>query len=1348
MRKICQLLILIFCCASSSGRPGRIEFRHLGKDSGLSQITINGLYQDEYGALWIGTKNGVRKYNGNRVVPVDLPEVARWISMSFAPTVCGDRKGHVYINADYNVIEYDLKREKAKVVFTQHDVRIAPATAFCHGEKSLWIGLKDSIFRYENGEVTLYRTLTDDEASVTTLKEVGGKLYVGTKSGGVFRLDEAGTESRVLPPCSDVLSIYEDSRKYLWIGTFSDGLFRISPQGDMVRYRRSAGGHPGLSSNYVRAVCEDDYGNIWVGTMQGLDLIDAKTGGIRHYGLSDRDMTGLSNLSVWVILKDDMGTMWGGTYYGGRDYCNPETAVFSYFDLGISSGNGYPIVSRIVEDKRGDLWIGTEGKGLLFFDRKANRHRRLPQWEGAPDNIKSLCYDRTADELWIGTHYGGLYRFRLSDRKLVSYTVDPADPTRRSNIVHALAQDEDRLYIGTLSGVYCMDTRSDVIRKVEGLKDYVFAVNDLLLDGGDDLWIAGNSLCRYRISDGRVKDFGPELVAASLSPKLATTALYRNGGGDMVVATAGYGFLIYREGRFHSYNSANCRIPDDYIGSIGEMRNGRLLIGHGSGFSCVDAQRRESYNYNADTGFPLHAMMPGCILRSEKGDIILGGTNGIALFPEEALLASPVPFRLYFDGFRVNNEPVSPGDPTGILSEALSDTRRIVLDYGHNNFSVEVGHDNFVNYGQPRYQYLLEGYDRTWIDFTPRSAIRYMNLPDGEYRLRVRALLARENPPMEEISLGIVVRPPLYAAWYAYLFYIVFSLGIVAWVVYFYRARLLFRTPHEMERREKRQQEENNDTKQRFFANMSHELRTPLTLITGQLELLLLSNQLTRNVHRNLVEIHHGAMRMNRLINELLDYLKHSRGMFRLRVVPGDIAGFLREACASFGSLAELRNVRFDFCAQSDIREVWFDPGQMRKVINNLLANAFKYTPARGTVTVEVREEGDCVLVRVRDTGIGIPPEMKDRIFERFYQGDNAVNRGLGQTGTGIGLSLSRNIVEAHHGTIRVESDPGAGSLFTVALPLGKSHFEGDPKVTFGADGSQEVQETSDAVYEDDGTFLEEIAAQYRQVLAQPHSLLIVEDDEVLRKMLIRIFEPLFHIYEAEDGEKGLRIALEHSPDLILSDVMMPGMSGSALCSNIKSNFETSHIPVVLLTALSSVEYGIQGLNCGADDYITKPFDIRLLVTRCLALLNGRRLLQKKFSRQEEGSPEYLTTSPMDREFIEKVIRVVEGNIENGNINVTFLCGELGISRTKLFLKMKGITGQTPHDFIQNIKLKKAARMLKEQPEVNISEIAYALGFSSLNYFGKYFRSYFGMSPTAYRKSAGKQTVSGTEEDE
>lgn len=1332
-------IVFVFSFSSKYGFGSDIQLRHLAIDAQFSKITVNGLFQDEYGVLWVGTKDGVKKYNGSRIESVNLLGMNNWVQSNFVPTICGDRNGHVYINTDYHIIEYNLKTEQAKVIFRQKNTQTLPLLTFHYGKGALWIGIKDSIFHYDGKSTRLKYVLRDNGLNISAMKEAAnGTLYVGTKHDGLFAFQKSGKRKKMLSSKSEVISIYEDSKQNIWTGTFNDGLFKIT---DNLKTEQFTS--PRLSSNYVRAICEDDLGNMWIGTMLGLDILDKRTESVAHYGLAKNGKPGLSNLSVWVITKDDQGTMWVGTYYGGLDYYNFKKNVFKYYDLGFNQ-NGGPIVSKIVEDKYGTLWVGTEGNGLISYKPSANSYSYYTKEQTVilHNNIKALYYDKLTNIVWIGTHLGGLSSYAIDEKKFTNYTVDASVSTKRSEIVQAIVRYKHLLFIGTLSGVYYMDLKSREIKKITVLDKYIHAVNALKVDEDDNLWIGGNSLCCYDINQNFVRNFDNKLNDITSSLKNTITSLSVNSSGKLIVGTAGSGVLIYdgKTDDFIQVSKKNSSIASDYISTIFPLSGNYLLVGGIAGLSCIDITAKNSYNYDRQNGFTLHSMIPGDIIQDSKGNMVMGGLNGMASVNERDLFPVNLPIKIYFSKLWINNKEVQAEDSSQILKQALLSTNNINLKYDENNIAIETGTNNFVNFGQPQYQYLLEGYDKQWVDFRSGETIRYMNLPYGKYVLKVRNKMFGKQYKSNEISMAISVTPPVYATWYAYLFYCLAGLSVAASIFYFYYSRLTLRTSLELERRDKQQKDAISESKMRFLGNISHELKTPVTLISGQLELMLMSENAPTGIQKNLREVHSRTSKMSLLINELLDFLKYNKETFKLRVAKKNIVYFTNEIIDSFMSYAELKRINLTYRYEEDDIYAWFDDVQLQKVFNNILSNAFKFTAEGGEIEVSVERNASTVCVKFKDNGIGIPSEMTGKIFERFFQVDNPINADLSTTGTGIGLSLSQNIVNKHQGQINVESKEEEGSMFVVELPLGIEHFQHDDQVeiveTEQVDAVNTVLAISDLKITEVDESMDDLIAEQKALLEQQATILIVEDDAELRRLLIRIFEPIFHVYEAENGEEAFKIAQLESPDLILSDIMMSGISGISLCARIKGNFDTSHIPVVLLTALSDIEYNIKGFNSGADEYITKPFDIRLLVTRCVNLLNNRIKLQESYRKQENNNGKQITANPLDQAFIDKAVKVIEDHLESGNVDIGLLCSELAISRTKLFLKMKGITGQTPHDFIQNIKLKAAAKMLRDNQEQNVSDIAYYLGFSSLNYFGKTFKDYFGMSPSTYRKSS------------
>ena len=590
-----------------------------------------------------------------------------------------------------------------------------------------------------------------------------------------------------------------------------------------------------------------------------------------------------------------------------------------------------------------------------------------------------------------------------------------------------------------------------------------------------------------------------------------------------------------------------------------------------------------------------------------------------------------------------------------------------------------------------------------------------------------------------EYRLNITVLPPFYKTIWAYLIYVVITISLLYYIVRTYHGRIKLQESLKYEKQHIRDVEELNQSKLRFFTNISHEFRTPLTVIVGQIEMLLQVQSFPPAIYNKLLNVYKNGLQLRGLISELLDFRKQEQGHMKIKVSRHNLVDFLYENYLLYIEYASTRHIKFYFNKDQDQLEVWYDSRQMQKVINNLLSNAFKNTPEKGSISINISKRGEEAIIEVQDSGKGIKPEEAGKIFERFYQTSNDPEN---TQGTGIGLALSKGIVELHKGRIEVSSNQTSGTTFTIALKLGNAHF------------TAEQIETEEPKEEEAAVIVESKFMVEQQVLddtvkerIKGAKVLIVEDNDSLREMLAGLFEPYYEIITAADGEEGLKEARDRMPDLIISDVVMPKMTGIELCKQIKQDFETCHIPVVLLTARTAIEHTIEGLRIGADDYITKPFNVNLLISRCNNLVNSRIVLQEKFSKQPQTRVQMLATNPMDKDLLDRTVAIIEKNMDNAEFSLNDVIRELCISRTNFFSKMKAITGQTPNDFILTIRLKKAAYLLKNELFLSIAEVADRTGFSSPRYFSRCFKEVYGISPLFYRTGNKDEDVEETEEE-
>jgi len=861
-----------------------------------------------------------------------------------------------------------------------------------------------------------------------------------------------------------------------------------------------------------------------------------------------------------------------------------------------------------------------------------------------------------------------------------------------------------------------------------------YAFETFLIDSRQRMWLAsvnGGVIC-VDLPSSKITEYAMDTNNPSSIGRFKVVHIFEDSRGSVFFCTIGSGIYEYQEGEqsFKSYSTSNQCLPSDYCYYICEsVEDHRLFILHGKGLSIFNREKGEVENtYHL---FNQTYSQGSALYLDKNGTLFISGTNGLALFQKQSLYALPSKNLLNFDKLFIFNEEICPNDQSGILTDILAKTSDIYLSYKQNNITVEFASFNYNNDRNRLFEYRLEGFDKAWTQTTTGTTITYTNLPPGEYILRARPLAGKENLD-EEVHLNIHVSAPFYATVWAYFFYLLCLLGVMIAFIRFKTRQAALKSSLEFERKEKERIEELNQVKLRFFTNISHEFRTPLTLILGQIEVLM-QMDLGTTIYNRILRIYKNAWHMRNLISELLDFRKQEQGYLKLKVEEQNLVTFTRQIYMCFYEYAQKKEITYRFDNVEETISVWFDSKQLQKVIFNLLSNAFKYTPNKGSIRVEVRMLASQAIVSVCDTGVGIPEEHISKIFERFYQTDNSSSFTLG---TGIGLALAKGIMNMHHGKIDVESTVGKGTKFTLSLPLGNRHFSDEEMATVESRESVIISEAVPMLPFEQIMDVEEEKTKVQENIKEEDKpiILLVDDNEELLSMLEDLFLPIYKVYIAHDGREGLEMARQIQPDLIISDVMMPEMSGKELCYKIKTNVELSHISVVLLTAQTSVEYVVEGLMFGADDYVTKPFNVKVLIARCNNLIkNKKRLIAHYAGKTITESPVTEAINERDKELLAKCVNIIKENFENPAFDVTALASELCVGRSKLYMQFKQMTGLTPNEFILKIKLDEAMSLLKNHPELNISEISIRLGFSSPRYFSKSFKAFFGVAPQTVR---------------
>ena len=1327
MRKL--ILFLLFLGwnypppAIGAAPPAQMVFKHLGISEGFNQTNVTTLYQDENGTIWAAGVGGVVRYRGLQTEEPLMPERAAEL---FRPMnvkgIYGEQNGLIYFYQLRNIVEYDLRRETFRPLFTDSllDSRSISAATVRGGRVYAAAGDR-IVIAAPDGKCS--QLLLPPMSEVSALAcTAGGVLYVGTLHSGLYRLDERGAAECILPTASKISSLFEDSRGDLWVCTRSEGLYRLDAGGGVRRFVHDPRHPEGLADNYVRCICEDDEGRLWIGMMFGLDCYDPASDRFYHFGRSDNPLYGMRNLTVECIMRDRRGAIWFGSFYTGISYFHPHEALFRV--VPIEGGDTtWTIVADVTLDRRGDVWAGTSDKGLYFYDRTRRRGRFFNMGNsGIPsNNVKSIRYDAGRDQLWLGMFMGGVCVYDIPSGRFERLKIaDQGGGSENIEIVHSLSREGDAIYAGTYAGVYRIDMRT---RRAERILNQQRVFN--VLSGGDGWLYVVTGQVNFRVY--RRDEAGVyQLYFNRVVQQDMVTSLFRDDRGRAWVGTTRSGALLFDRERkeFVVYDRAACGIASDYVSAISQTPSGLMVFGTNAGLSVVDADSLRSENFNIRNGFPLLSLENGCLWRGGGDEMLAGGVDGIVSFAGRDLIRTGRAPQLFFAALSVNERPVRAGDRTGILDRAMPYAKSISLGHRYSIVDIAFGTDNAVDFNLGDYQYKLIGYDEAWRPL-PGSIIRYMNLPPGHYRLAVQSRPTKLLDGGGRIELGIRVYPPFYASIPAYILYVLLIMLITAWVVRYYYTKKQLEQSLAMERMAREQQERITQWKLVFFTNISHEFRTPLTLIQGQLDLLA-RQEMPGVLKGYLMSVRRNALRLRDLVNELIDFRKQEQGYMSLKVSRQDLVAYLADVCGTFEEYGRIREVELRYEPGMERLEVPFDSVQLQKVFYNLISNAFKHTDRGGRITVTLSADDAQAVVKVADTGHGIEEKFFTTIFERFYHHEADTQ----DAGVGIGLALSKGIVELHGGRIGVESEVGVGSTFTVTLLLNPD-FSGNANVEVV--GTQEhVRPAPVADY---------LPAPERIPGSEElPRLLVVEDDDELRSMFGTIFAQHYRVTLAADGTEGLRLAREEQPDLIVSDVLMPGMSGTELCAAVKREFGTCHIPVILLTALSSPEQRITGLESGADDYVSKPFDMDVLMAKCNGMVRNRRLLQRKFLEgSSEPASEVLSGNPMDEAFVRKTLALIGGHLDSESLGVGMLSRELALSRTALFAKIKGVFGQTPTELIQGIRLREAARMLAECPELKIAEIADRVGINSLQYFGKLFKARYGCTPSEYRTAPGER---------
>ena len=1198
LRLLLTLCGMLFTGIGFADEIDGMRFMHIGLEDGLSHSTILGINQDKEGNLWFATYDGLNKYDGyNFTVYRHQYKNPKSIANDITRCVVIDDDNRIWIGTRDGLSLYNRRQnEFSNFYYKKEGQNVAVMNIVPLHKDWLMIGTAGGILLFDvKGGHFMSDTLSTalHLLKPSTLVRQGDCVYIGTESGVYTYSLQDGTLKKLveLPTKARIHGILCQMFNRIWIATEGSGLYMYDIKAKKLKNYRYEDKTSGLNSNYVRSLALDQENRLWVGTYSGLNIYKEGKDCFSSMESSITQVGTLSQNSVRCIFRDSQGGMWLGTYWGGLSYyhslCNRFQQIKHIPFYNSLSDN---VVSCIVEDKMNNLWIGTSDGGLNFYDNITKSYKNYlfnpDTSEGVPfKDIKTVYVDESTDKVYVGAHAGGMMILNRKTEKKEFY--NQQNSNLPSNNIYSIISDEgEGLWIASLEHFIYFDIAQKCFTVID--KDVkgrpIQKYNRLLFrDSKRRIWAGGEmGLSVYNQIDKSLltnTDFHiPTVLEQSF-----VNCIYESASSYIWIGTCN-GLFALREGDQEplQYTTDN-GLPSNVIYGILEDSYGRLWVSTNQGLSCFNPDNRKLRNFTIVDGLQSNQFNARSYCRISKGNMLFGGINGITSFRPETLIDNPYTPKPIINKLFVFNKEVLPNDDTGILKENIESVDHIILKSSQNSFSISFVVSNFIAGKHNTFAYKLEGYNEEWYKQGDISPVSYSNLPAGNYRFLLKAANNDGKWSKDMAVLHIKVLPVWYCTWWA-LSIFALSLILLVFVIFrFFWLRKSMQTEIRMERLDKEKREEINQMKIRFYVNISHELRTPLTLIVAPLQELLSS--ISGHWEREkLLYIQRNTKRLLHLVNQLMDFRRAELGIFELKPVYGNAYRRVLNNFLNYENLAKRKDIDYNFYSELQDEDVLFDGTYLDLIVNNLLSNAFKYTGEGESVSVKLYKENKNVILQITDTGVGIPEDKQQKIFERFYQIEN------GHEGSGIGLSLVQRLVELHHGQITLVSEVGKGSTFSIYIPQDKSAYSTEELLgSSGESDEQRVYSTNaHDVYVDDIEIVEE--ATDKKEGSKHGTILIVEDNEELRQYLSNGLSSQFNLIEAENGQKALDLLKDNDVDLILSDVMMPVMDGVKLCKLVKQNLRTCHIPVYLLSAKVDIKYQLKGLQVGADDYIPKPF--------------------------------------------------------------------------------------------------------------------------------------------------------------
>lgn len=1346
MKKYNFYLILLLCIRLYS-QNDTFAFSHLSVFDGLSQGIITVIRQDHLGQMWIGTRDGLNKYDGTKIT-IYRREAnnANSLSNDHILAIEEDSEGYLWIGTHNGLNRYDPKTD----TFTRYTNSLEAntlknATIWCIYERpngKIWMGTDNGIAIFDKENNTFSTYLYDDVfhrgLRINSILETDkGELFLGSIAG-LIRIKEdkrAGYLFEYLEGCQNIFieHIIEGKANNLLIATrhhsvksynLTTGTFRSYFDGMKFKEENKS----------YRKLLFDEQGRLWIGANKGLFIVD-KNKNVIHLKENSFDKKGLSTNSIKSLFRDRDGAIWIGTFYGGVNIWDKTNNNFKHIP---ENKEGFGLNSSVVSSfaKCGNnIVYGTEGGGINLYNLKTNTYKYVTTSNSniKSNTIKSLLYTKDSI-LWAGTLKEGIDFYDVKKGKLLkNYISKDLDDILKGESVYALEDDDKgNVYIGTFGrGLfkYNIDTKeilSSTSLENSNNKLSSQIIRSILVDYKGNIWAGTEKGLNKITPDGHIRNY---FYNASQKHGERVLNMYEDNDKQLWISIKSEGLYKF-DGKVFTHITLLPEEPyEPSIHSILKDEEGNLWLSTNRGVIRYNEYTESKTLYaKAEKGFITNAFNNNAGILIGHSAFYFGGADGVTYFNSDEISTKGKSAKVILTNFSIRGNKTNKDDCLRIAGTTTLYTKSVDLDYNQGNFNISFSVPNFINANDNKYRYRLQNVEKEWnISKTGLASYTIQNA--GNYIFEVTAANPDGSWNDTITQLQINVAPAPWLTWWAFLIY-----GIIVGAVFYFYVRILkskeqLKHTLSLEQVEAERSKELNQTKLQFFTNISHEFRTPLSLILGPLQQIIENYQGSSTVYKQLKVIENNASRLLELINRLMDFRKLENKIFNLEATNDNIVKFLNEIYLSFLEYAKVEGYAFEFKSSDNEIMLYFDRKKLERLVYNLLSNAFKYTPKGNKIELQVVRDDKHVIIKVKDTGIGIEHINLNKVFDRFFEvkPSHRPNDDF-RKGTGIGLAIAKDIVSLHKGEIKVESEGiNKGATFIVKLPLGKAHLEHTIKnenSAFSEDISQYLVQVQHV--NTDEEHIREVTEDSDRA-----TILIVEDNKQLRHFIKTLLSSTYKVLEAEDGAVAFNMAKKKAPDLIISDVVMPNMTGTALCTALKNEIRTSHIPIILLTSRTALIYKLEGLEQGADDYISKPFNVNELKLRVSNLLKSREKLREKFKDQDSFDDSATLTSSHDEELYKKAIKLVKENIGNDAFDIAFFASELGVSRTMLFTKIKAWSNYTPNEFINHFKMKLAAQLL-EQGHLNISQISYRVGFKTTKHFRKCFNKKYGQNPSEY----------------